>query len=293
MREIRILRPGDQALLEAFALPRIASSMFLVGNSRAAGLRDRGERLQGTYAAALQDGAIVGVAVCCWNGNIILQAPDCEAELCRHAAATAGRELCGLLGPSAQVGAVLEAFGIAPADLQLDSIESLFHLQLAKLRVPPAVRSGGLRVRLAGMPDLPLLARWRVEYCIEALNDHDTPALHAEALRSVQAAIGAGHSWVAEVDGAKVATTGFNARTAEAVQIGGVFTPRHLRSRGYARGAVAQSLIDARERGVDGAILFTGDDNPAAQRAYRALGFERVGDYRISLLRAPRHLPAP
>lgn len=41
---IRVLQPGDEAALEAFLLPRIDSSMFLVGNLRAAGLDDNGER---------------------------------------------------------------------------------------------------------------------------------------------------------------------------------------------------------------------------------------------------------
>ena len=31
---VRILKPGDEALLEAFLLPRVESSMFLLGNTR-------------------------------------------------------------------------------------------------------------------------------------------------------------------------------------------------------------------------------------------------------------------
>ena len=61
------------------------------------------------------------------------------------------------------------------------------------------------------------------------------------------------------------------------VQVGGVWTPPQARSRGYARSAVALSLRAARERGVRRAILFTGDHNVPAIKAYRALGFERNG----------------
>jgi len=39
--------------------------------------------------------------------------------------------------------------------------------------------------------------------------------------------------------------------------------------------------------GVKKGILFTGEDNIAAQRAYEALGFRRIGDYSIVLLRSP------
>ncbi len=40
-----------------------------------------------------------------------------------------------------------------------------------------------------------------------------------------------------------------------------------------------------RAEGVGAAVLFTGDDNVSAVRAYAALGFRRIGDYRVVLLR--------
>jgi len=67
------------------------------------------------------------------------------------------------------------------------------------------------------------------------------------------------------------------------VQLGGIYTPPALRGRGFARCAVAASLLAARERGASRAVLFTG--NPNAVRTYEALGFARVGDYSIVLLR--------
>lgn len=66
------------------------------------------------------------------------------------------------------------------------------------------------------------------------------------------------------------------------VQVGGVYTPPALRSRGYARCAVAGSLLAARAEGAERAILFT--NNPAAVRAYEALGFARIGEYALVLL---------
>jgi predicted GNAT family acetyltransferase len=50
---------------------------------------------------------------------------------------------------------------------------------------------------------------------------------------------------------------------------------------------VARSLLDARSDGVERAVLFTGDANIAARKAYAALGFRRVGDYRLSILQDP------
>jgi predicted GNAT family acetyltransferase len=65
--------------------------------------------------------------------------------------------------------------------------------------------------------------------------------------------------------------TGFNAQTADIVQIGGVYTPPPLRSRGHARRAVALHLAEARDRGVRAPRSLR--SGAAAARAYEAIGF--------------------
>ena len=78
--------------------------------------------------------------------------------------------------------------------------------------------------------------------------------------------------------------TAFSAVLPDMVQVGGVFTPVERRGRGYGRAVVAGSLLDARADGVVEAILFTEAENHPAQRAYEALGFERIGDYGMVML---------
>jgi predicted GNAT family acetyltransferase len=53
---------------------------------------------------------------------------------------------------------------------------------------------------------------------------------------------------------------------------------------------VAAALLSARKQGTQKGILFTGKRNFAARKAYAALGFRRIGDYRILLLRSPRNI---
>jgi predicted GNAT family acetyltransferase len=69
------------------------------------------------------------------------------------------------------------------------------------------------------------------------------------------------------------------------VQIGGVFTPHALRGKGYARACVAGSLLAARTGGVRRAVLFTPKTNNSAQAAYRAIGFQVVGEYGLTIFR--------
>ena len=88
---------------------------------------------------------------------------------------------------------------------------------------------------------------------------------------------------VAIHDGTLASLSAFNARLPDIVQLGGIYTPPVLRGRGFARAAVAASLLEARGQGASRAVLFT--NNPSAVRTYEALGFRRIGDYSIVLLR--------
>jgi RimJ/RimL family protein N-acetyltransferase len=261
--------------------------MFLIGNMRAAGLLDRGQPYQGTYAATFEDREIAGVVAHCWNYNLVLQAPVHLHALWRASAAASGRPVGGAVGPSGQVAAVKDALRVCEVNVQMDEIEKLYSLPLADMIVPANLRSGKVRGRRIEPRDVDLVAGWRVAYSIEALGEQDGPELRKGCRNSIERSLVEGRTWILEDQGAPVASSSFNTAIAEAVQIGGVWTPPELRRRGYGRCVVAASLLDARAEGAQKAILFTGEENVAAQRAYEALGFRHIGDYRILLLRSP------
>jgi ribosomal protein S18 acetylase RimI-like enzyme len=291
MPEVRILVPEDQPALEAFLLPRLESSMFLIANSRASGLTDRGRPYEGTYAAAFENEKIVGVVAHCWNQNLLFQAPAHLGALWQAAAKASARPIGGLVGPDAQVGAALDALGIDDELIQMDEAEKLYSLDLADLVIPDALGTGQVCGRRIELRDLDRVAEWRVAYSQEALGEEDTHVLRASCRASVERALAEGHTWVLEHGRELVASSSFNAAISEAVQIGGVWTPPQLRRRGYGRAVVAASLRDARSEGVSKAILFTGHHNVPAQKAYEALGFRHIGDYRILLLRTSIDAP--
>lgn len=286
MAEIRILEPGDEEALEAFLLPRLESSMFLIGNTRASGLQDKGQPYHGTYAAAVERGEIIGVVAHYWNGNLIFQTPDCLEALWRAAIEASGRPVRGLLGPQAQVAAAIESLGLDTVTVQMDQTENLYSLILADLMVPEGLLSGRLRGRRITAADLDLITAWRVGFSVEALSEEENSRLWKGVRAGVERSLRQGWTWLLEDEGKPVATSSFNTAITEAVQIGGVWTPPELRRRGYGRAAVAASLLDARAEGAVMSILFTGVENIAAQKAYTALGYRHVGDYRIVLLRS-------
>lgn len=275
---VRILRHGDERALEAFLAPRSQTSMFLRSNARRGGLEDHGEPLQATYAAAFREDAIVAVAAHCWNGILLVQAPEQLEQVARAAVRGSGRALAGITGPADQVRAARDLFGVRRASV--DDVDALFSLDLDALRVPPGFSRTSLRRPRDA--ELPALIAWREQYLLETGLAAPGPSLHEDAKTSIEQLHALGDHWVLEEGGTPVSYTAFNARLPDIVQIGGVWTPPPLRGRGHARCAVAGSLLEAREAGVTRAILFTSSGQAA--RAYEAIGFVRTGEYGLLIV---------
>ena len=280
--EIRILGAGDEPRLEAFFARSPDLTLFQRSNLRHAGAVDDGSRYSGTYAAALANDEIVGVVAHYWNGFVMPLVPAGGRDvrtLLDAVLVASGRAVTGVIGSWDQVAASLMHPALnGRASMRCDR-EILFALPLADLAVPPALSAGDVAVRAMAEDDLPLLAAWRVEYLVEAFSLPRSGATYDEAMRDITNWHAESRAWVAEAQGRPVAFSGFNAALPDVVQVGGVYTPPFGRARGFARVAVAGSLLQAREGGAGRAVLFTDVGNTAAQRAYRALGFEPVGDW--------------
>lgn len=276
---VRQLHPGDEEKLEAFLVQYIDSSMFLRGNMRVAGLIDDGSRYGGAYVAAFEDDRIIGVAAHYQIGNVIVQLPVRNDEVLRRTVELSGREVTGFLGPYDQIVAACEALAFDRSTARYDSRQGLYALALNKLNVPDALAEHRVSARLFEPDDFDTLIEWYLQYVLELSGEAETPKVRQRWRDGVQRMHDEKRAWVLIDDDELVASTAFNSALPDIVQIGGVFTPTDKRSRGYAKCAVAASLIEARDNGVERAVLFTGEDNVPAIRAYEALGFEKVGDY--------------
>jgi hypothetical protein len=81
-----------------------------------------------------------------------------------------------------------------------------------------------------------------------------------------------------------VATSGFNASTEEAVQVGGVYTLPALRGKGFAR-AIVPTHCSRREHAVSPRRSCSPGKSHHARNARTCRSaVERIGDFRISLL---------
>jgi RimJ/RimL family protein N-acetyltransferase len=283
-----VLGPGDEERLEAFLSQHADTSMFLRANIRAAGIHYQGQAYEAEYIAAITQNEIVGVAAHAWNEAIILQAPRDAARLAQKLAIHSKRKVKALIGPWSQVNAARASLGLADVPAGLDSCEDLFSLNLSRLEVPAELRSGRVTCRHSAPEDMELMVRWRVAYEIEANGQSDTSSLWDRSRSSVERLHADRQLWILLDGDRPVSMSAFNAYLPDCVQIGGVYTPEQLRGRKYGRSAVAGSLLEARDGGVERAILFTDIDNEPARRAYEALGFRIIGEYGLVMFDIPK-----
>lgn len=254
--------------------------MILRSNLARGGFVDDGETYQGTYVGAFEGDELEGVAALYWNDTLVLAGGPHVLALTATITTRAARGVRGILGTAREVAAAHRVVDVRfGAPVKKESREILYALTLSELVVPE-----GLSRFVARTPndrEMPLVLDWRMQYSAMLSGIVDTPEAREQQLRQLAVFHDEGHDVLLLDDNVPVAYSAFNAALPDMVQVGGVFTPAEFRGRGYARCAVAAALLAARARGVERAILFTGEENVAAQRAYTALGFRPIGDYSI------------
>lgn len=274
---LREAGPHDAAAIEAFLVTYAGTSMFLRGNLEAHGTQEQDHNHGTRYYLREDAGEIVAVLGCTNFGYVMCQAPgQAEAFWQDAAQALAGRELRGLGGAPSQIEALLDALGWADQAFAMKRDLPLFELELDHLRVP----EGALTVRRPEEEDMHFLPDW-FDGFLASTELAGGRVGQEDATRFLSAS----DARIGVVDGVPVAMTNFNARAVDTVQIGGVYVPNAARGHGYGGAVVAQHLDEARETGINRAILFAASDY--AVRSYERIGFQRNGSYKLAMLDAP------
>jgi GNAT superfamily N-acetyltransferase len=214
---------------------------------------------------------------------ILVQAPEATGELAQECVKLSARPITGIAGPLEQVNRSRVALGLTSTPVTMESDEWLYGLDLSKLIIPDALANGILVCRHPIEQEYVTLREWRFHYDIETLGSPASVETRRRSTHYLDLQIAEGNAWVAIENNRPVSLSAFNATLPDIVQLGGIYTPPDLRGRGFARAAVAGSLIAARERGAFRAVLFT--NNPSAARSYESVGFTRLGDYGVVLLK--------
>jgi RimJ/RimL family protein N-acetyltransferase len=129
------------------------------------------------------------------------------------------------------------------------------------------------QARAVDAEDAALFADWMIAFTREAVPHDRLP----EGERLAHAAREGQHLlWV--VDGEPVSVAGIVRRTRHTAAIAAVYTPPHLRRRGYAGSVTAAVAELAFAQGKRTACLYTDLRNPFSNRCYAKIGFEPVCD---------------
>jgi predicted GNAT family acetyltransferase len=259
------------------------TTLFLRGNLELAGLGDGVHPFGGVWVGVWDDERIVAVAAHFNGGNVVVAGGQGAVEAASQAVRESRRAVKGVVGPWSLAVEVLEGLAL-PTGPAARSREVLYRLSLDALVAPSALARGEVRCRLAVEADLPLMIDWRMAFNRESLPGLSETVRAAAVHQSVHHAMSLGRLFVLDdAQGHPLGTTAFNAWADGIVQVGGVFTPPESRRRGIARAAVAGSLLHAVGQGAHRSVLFTGESNLPARRAYESLGYEAVGDYGLLL----------
>lgn len=264
---------ANRAEIEAFLLPHAEYAMFTLSNIAHFGMDGEAPYSVKIWVARAGD-MITDVLALTNNGMAMPYLPS--GNYSAAAQILSGVPLAGIVGPKPDARGLSNVLNLKAAKTTRDSDEPHFRLDLDRLNIPDGP---GQIVPLSEAP-FGVLLDWMIDYNKSILGA-DSNAAQKRAEESLARNSKDG-TRVVLMDGAKpLATTAFNATLSNIVQIGGVYTPPDLRGRGFARRAVALHLRSVRARGVSQATLFAASDQAA--RAYKAIGFEKIGEWALVL----------
>ena len=199
--------------------------------------------------------------------------PREAAELLDDALGTLGDSIPAILGPDY----CAEICAAVWAERRGRRVSQSLRQRVFELtRVEPPWPIGGF-ARAATLDDIPLLTEWAVAFNSEATN---TATTEAQVLPDVLRRVERGDLLVWD-DGEAVSMASAARPTRRVISVNLVYTPPHLRGRGYASSCVAalsQRLLDL---GWERCSLFTDLENATSNHIYQAIGFKPVCDFSV------------
>ena len=285
---IRRLDKQDANALDKLLSPHTAEAYYLRSNALASGLSYEGKALQAEYFGAFSNGQIIGAIAYSWMHSILLYASDLEclpslAQAIMPSIIKRGGVIEAILGLAPQVDAVIGGLRISKEAFRRWDRDGLFLLSLDSLSVRPLPE--GFSIRLAAPQDRETLIGWRMAFNVEANGAASGDQLKAKAEKEIDLWLKSKDTFLLEDKGTPVSFCGIGGEVPEMAIIGPVWTPSEYRNRGYAKLVTGNGLkMRAADKPLlSAATLFA--SRPDAVRAYESLGFKRIADWRLVLLK--------
>ncbi|MFE7168360.1 GNAT family N-acetyltransferase [Streptomyces sp. NPDC057616] len=139
---------------------------------------------------------------------------------------------------------------------------------------PPEPRPQG-QGRAVGVPDHAQLVQFCGEFAAEV---GEAPSMDADAWAVSRFADKHFTFWETP-DGTPVSMAGSTSMVGGMIRVDPVYTPAHLRGRGYAGAVTVEVSRAALDAGATDVVLFTNPDNPTSNALYRRIGYVPVADF--------------
>jgi len=284
---VRLLGNDDEALLDNFLSPYTPFAYFMRSNAKVGGIVYDGKQYQADYFGYFENEEIKGVLAHHFVGGLQIFAPVKSSrnllakEFAKYRAKNP-RKITIILGPLKHAQDMCDSLGIDEEHFRYSGgHEFLYQLDLSDLK--PA--KSNLITRRANEQDLAKLLILDNEYAIEGLGEAKDRKITDDTSARIRLRLYEGSVFVLEKDGEIVSFSCAHGFLPDWKWVGPVYTPPELRGQGYAKAITSASLDIVKSEGIKYAGLFA--RNPIAMQAYEKLGFKRIGDWKMDLLKTP------
>jgi len=221
-------------------------------------------------------GTVVGAALMTPPHNLLLATPARAGALesLIQAVLQEGLVLPGVVGTRPEVDAFVDLYTAATGGRVASRMEQALHVLNTVSDVP--VPAGRARPALA--EDFELVVEWNRAFSTEVAPENTWDEAETRRRLSHRVPDGSGGGMRIWEDGGPVCIVGFVDATERIARIGPVYTPPHLRRRGYAAALTAYVTREMLASGKTGCLLYTDLANPTSNAIYHRIGYRRLCD---------------
>ncbi|GAA2105173.1 GNAT family N-acetyltransferase [Streptomyces albiaxialis] len=242
---------------------------------RGAAERDAGAAVLGRLESGGEVRAVFSLAP---RGRLVLTPLSAEqADALAARLAALGRFPADVIADHDTAGAFAEAWRRRTGAVPVPFWRT--HLNRLGTLAPPRPRPAG-RGRVAGGTDREQVVRWCREFCVEVGERSSVDLIDAGSWAASR--FGDRHFTFWETpapDGTPVSMAAATSLVGGMVRVDPVYTPAHLRGRGYAGAVTVEVSRAALAAGATDVVLFADPANPTSNALYRRIGYAHVADF--------------
>jgi GNAT superfamily N-acetyltransferase len=276
--ELQPLSPANEFQALALMHGHMLTSLFLFGNLMAHGPVAKDHLNSGNFMVLLDGGRVRAVFVLSQRGHLLVQSDrlaNYATEILKACAAEP-IAISGIVGDWALVESLWYQHMLEHPRWQMTYCERelLFHLALNRF----SATGDSTEVGLLEEADYDIFRTLTLADVLES----GVPDRRTEEQRQQQFAelVRDRRLWGYRLAGKVVSMAALNETAGRVGQIGGVYTLPEHRRKGLSRATMAKLAIDCVSlHDLDRLVLFTGEQNHAAQALYRGMGFVENGAF--------------